>query len=55
MLILFGIYVGILDFDRFKYDIVIPNDYTGIGKDLYNTDYPLYIAIYETIYSIYKE
>ena len=34
---------------------MIPNNYTGIGKDLYDTDYSLYIAIYETIYSIYKE
>ena len=32
-----------------------PNDYAGMGKDLYDADYPPYVAIYETIRSICKE
>ncbi|KAH8744176.1 hypothetical protein F5882DRAFT_313220, partial [Hyaloscypha sp. PMI_1271] len=50
----------ILDFNYFKSNLLTPNNYIKIVKDLYNNNnkvnkYPLYIVIYETIYSTYKE
>ncbi|PMD18670.1 hypothetical protein NA56DRAFT_526002, partial [Hyaloscypha hepaticicola] len=48
---------NILDFDYFKSNILIPDNYIEIVKELYNTGSeidkcPLYIIIYKTIYNI---
>lgn len=50
----------ILDFNRFKSNLLTPNSYVKTAKDLYDAgnkadEYPLYIVIYETIYSTCKE
>ncbi|KAH8745171.1 hypothetical protein F5882DRAFT_312818, partial [Hyaloscypha sp. PMI_1271] len=49
-----------LDFNYFKSNLLTPNNYIETAKDLYNDNseankYPLYIVIYETIHSAYKE
>jgi hypothetical protein len=52
--------IEILGFDRFKSDILTPDSYVEIAKEFYDAggkadECPLYIVIYETVHSIFKE
>ncbi len=52
--------IEILDFNYFKSNILTPNKYIDIVKEIYNKGdnidkIPLYISIYKTLYNIYNK
>jgi hypothetical protein len=51
--------IKILDFGQFRSDILTPNSYVDLAKDLYDDggedDCPSYMAIYETVHEMCKE
>ncbi len=52
--------IEILDFDYFKSNVLTPDKYVDIAKEIYNKGddidkIPSYISIYKTLYDIYNK